>query len=999
MTHAPGASLFNAAAPRIFTVDADRDFLQTLANAIVDHLGLDDPARLAGVTVFLPTRRAARTLADRFLDVAATNGAHAILPPRIRTLGDLDGDELIDFDGDPSDDVDLPPAINGAERLLVLASMAAARDKALAGAENWAAAIGAARELARLLDSLYTEEIDVSRLATLAPERFAEHWRKSLAFLEIVTDAWPQYLAAIGRMDPAARRAKLIDLQAARWRRSPPATPIVLAGTTASAPSVARLAAVIASLPSGAVVLPGLDRALANEPAAWDQIDDPHPQAGLYAMVQSLNARVGDVTPLPDTTTPSPRGALLSLALRPAEATDDWRRLTAALSEDKTHLAAAIKGLTLIEAPHEEGEASAVALIFRQVLETSGATAMLVTPDRNLARRVSLSMRRWDVDVDDSGGVPLSSATIGVYLRLVADWLHDETDPVALMAMARSPHAGFDLDPEHRRETLDRLDRRLRRLYLTNGHERLLALAAEDDCPPSLKAAIAAMDEARSIWRARGDGLASAVSAHLRAAERIAATAGADGGARLWSGAEGAAAADALAEIAEAADALAVKRADRYPDLFMQLIAGAALRRHSSAHPRLSILGPLEARLQSADVVILAGLNEGVWPGDPGGDPFLSRAMRVDIGLPSPERRIGLAAHDFAQLAAKPSVYLTRSKRAGGGPSTASRWLIRLKNILQGAGALAAVDASDTYEAWRNAIDANAAAPPAGPPRPTPPLDRRPDTLAVTSVETLMRDPYAIWAKNILRLRPLDDLGGASPSAALGTLLHEIFHTHAAANPTRPAADPIADLWAAFAARAGDYGFAPGDVALWRSSLQHTFEWFATFHADRLVVGAPVVLEGEGETPLEDVSRPFTIKARADRIDRLHDGTIALFDYKSRRLPSKKMDAAFSPQLALSALIASRGGFGPEATGPIAGFAYLRAVARERAKDLSSQTLGEDAAAAVVTAAKRTAALIEVYNDPQTPYLSQPRPQFVDAFGDFDQLARRKEWAVLEEKE
>lgn len=972
-------------APRYFSIEPGRPFLADLARGLIAVFGDDLPR----AEIYLPTRRAARALGDAILDARASAGVRASLLPRMRAIGDLDEEELAVFAGDAADELELAPPISATARSLALARLVAARDEAFAGHRNWPAAIAAARELGRLLDSLYTEEIDPARLDAIEVGDRAKHWDVSARFLKIVTTAWPAFLDAAGLSDPAWRRQRLIGLKAERLWAAPPAHPIVIAGTTASAPAVARLVKAIAAAPLGAAVLPGVDRVI--DPKAFDAIGDAHPQAGLKALLGEIGCGPADIRPWPGSEQASPRAGLLRLALRPAEATDEWLGLIARATHSDPGLAAARAGLSLIEAESEDAEASIVAMLFRETLETDGATAMLVTPDRTLARRVALKMRRWDVTIDDSGGVPFANTPCGTFLRLVAGFLEDPGDPVAALALVRHPLARLALDEAVRRRGVDKLDRALRGPRRAGGLAELTRDNENGETPnAAMLAVIAALEGAIGEGGAPGDEtVAKQMRAHLAAAERLA------GGRALWAGDDGEAGAALLAGILADEDGLNAVSGARYPDLFDALVAGAVVRRRNDAHPRLSILGPLEARLMSADHVILGGLNEGVWPQGAPADPFLSRPMREEVGLPSPERRIGLAAHDFAQLAASPHVTLTRARRAGGAPSKPSRWLIRLRNILDGAGALAEVDKSDLWRARAEALDKPDAVTPAEPPRPRAGKGRRPAKLSVTQVETWIRDPYAVYARHLLDLKKLEEPGAPVSAREVGTILHRVFERAAKA----PAPPPLVALRAILDEEASRAGLAGEERAFWSAALDEALDWFIEFDAGQRAKAAPFV-EQKGEMTIAAADGPFTLTARADRIDVTPEGAAEIIDYKTGQPPSEKQDKYFSPQLALTGAMLEAGGFPETGAKRLAAYRYVKVTNRKEndTKNLFERT-GDDARVASAEALARLEAWIAGFDGADAIYRSQPRPQLVRHEGDYDQLARRREWMASEDGE
>ncbi|MEO1135209.1 MAG: double-strand break repair protein AddB [Pseudomonadota bacterium] len=979
-------------APRYFSISSGRPFLQDLAGVLTRSLP-DAGFELADATIYLPTRRGARALVDAFVETAA--GA-ATLTPKIKALGDIEEDVFAldaGFSPGVEDELVLAPPIASAERRLVLARLIAEKDKTwFDGQRRWAGAVSAADELGKLLDSLYTEEIDPAKLQELAPDHLARHWRESLEFLEIVTEAWPAYLAGEGLYDPAARRVALISLETERWKKNSPSKPIIIAGTTGSTPVVARMIKVVASLPYGCVVLPGLDLASSDE--VWDVVDEPHPQSGLRALLASLEISRVDVRAWPASEAElHPRAGLLNIALRPAAASDDWRDWADTARDAGPEVRAALEKLSLIEARDEEREATAIALKFRETLETPGRTAMLVTPDRDLARRVGAKMLRWEVRVDDSAGAPFANTPCGVFLRLVAQWLCAPLDPVRLMAMLDHPLFGGGLGDADRDRARRRIDiglRGLRPVESKDGVRKKLGDICDD---PHVDQILKTIEAAAARWPGEMGSFADRYAAHLAAAELLSASDDAPGEERLWRGDDGEAGAVLLAQLQDGLGLITHDKPGEYPDIFTRLIAGGAVRRRAPTHPRLSILGPLEARLQTADVVILAGLNEGIWPRDAAIDPFLSRPMRRDLGLPSPERRIGLAAHDFAQLAAAPEVVLTRAGRAGGKPTKPSRWIVRLKNILKGAGLLSRIDESARFEALVSMLDRPEAISPIAAPQPKPPVAARPTALSVTQVEKLLRDPYAIYAAKVLRLKKLDPLGQAFDQRYLGMLLHEVLEAYARVTMAESAEACKEKLTSLFAEKAPAFGLNASHEPFWRQRATIAFGYLAQWDASRRQLGAPVILEGNGEADTLIDGASYRLKARADRIDKLGNGDAFIIDYKSGRAPSLKQVAAFSPQLPLTAVIVELGGFEGLAASSVAGFEYVQAM-HAGGPALTSGAQGVEAAQIIAEAREGLVNLFKHFANPEHAYPSQPRPQFMNDYGDYDHLARRKERAA-----
>ncbi len=986
------STIFSSATPRLFTIDAGRAFLVDLASVLRTSIDAAADTELADALIYLPTRRAVRALADTF--IAAAPGGRASLLPRIRALGDIDEDEFVVFEGAGADELDLPPAISAIERRLTLAQMVAAKDRAFDGQERWAGALSAADALGRLLDSFYTEEVSPDALETLAPQELAAHWRASLEFLTIITEIWPAYLTERGLMDPADRRVKLIDRQTAHWRASPPNHPVIIAGTTGSAPAVARMMKQVALLPMGAVVLPGLD--LASDDHFWDSVDDPHPQAGLKQLLNELGADRPSVAPWPHATTTSPaaitaRREVFSVALRPAATSDSWRDWAAAIKADRPALDAALAKVVLAEAADEEREADAAALKIRESLGTPGKTVFLVTPDRDLSRRVAMKLRRWDISVDDSAGVPFANSPCGTYLRLVARWLLEPSDAVALMAMARHSLFGGGLNGAARARAVNAMDSALRGLRPTGADGLARKINADKRNGPAAAPLLDELLGGLKHWPPSDAPFAERLMAHLRIAEQFASFDGEGGAARLWRGDDGEAGAIGLAPLQGAVAAITHDAPEDYAGIFDQLIAKITVRRRNDAHPRIAILGPLEARLQHADVIILGGLNEGAWPRDAAIDPFLSRPMRHDLGLPSPEQRIGLAAHDFAQLTAAPEIMLTRSTRAGGKPTKPSRWIVRLKNILKGAEALEPIEQSERYNALAQRLDAASEVQTIAAPTPRPPIDARPRDFYVTRIEKLLRDPYAIYARYILRLKKLDALNEPFGSRDIGNLFHEIFKSFVAEGAPSDAPARLERLNALYTDYAPQFGLTETHAPFWRDRASEALRWFSDWDAARAAIGKPVVVEEKGAWAFELDGLAFSLNAKADRIDRLGDGSAYIIDYKTGTAPTLSQTKKFSPQLPLTGLITVKGGFESLGAAAVAGFEYVRVVGRKGVKADDVGATGEKAAQHIADAEEGLYALLQSFNNPDTAYLSQPRPQYMDDYGDYDHLARRRE--------
>ena len=835
----------------------------------------------------------------------------------------------------------------------------------------------------------------------------ARHWRLSADFLNVAVEAWPARLRELGLMDVAQRRVALLRGLTEQWTRHPPDRPVIAAGSTGSAPSSADLLTVIARLPRGCVVLPGLDISLAE--AAWREVGEPHPQFTLSRLLERAGVSRADVVDWPPAV-PSASGRwrqrLISEALRPPSRTADWLEQIAALRAETTDetvdpIAEGLKGLNVITARTEEEAATAAALLLREALVEEGKTAALISPDAGLARRVSARLSRWGVTADSSAGRPLASAPAAVLAALVARLAVDPADPVTLLAVLKHSlvRLGGVGDLEAARYAVERFALRGAR---PSGLDAV-AVRLRERSPPNLDDAVAVVDTlSRAIAAARSpfvDNVATAEDATRAltvALEILCADASGAPGA-LWAGLAGEGLAGVLqAMINESAALPEVTRAG-FVDLFETLLAGETLRSGGASHPRLQILGVLEARLVRADRLILAGLEEGSWPAKTPIDPFLSRPMRVALGLPPPERRIGLSAHDFAQAASAPEVILLHAERRAGAPAIASRWLWRLETLASGAG-LDLPRRGDILD-WVRAIDAPLGDPPpslrtAARPAPTPPAASRPRILPVTDIERWVRDPYALYAKTILKLRPMDRPDEPVEARARGNAVHKAFEDFVKAHPGELPPDAHERFTDLVIAALEAEGMPAARMARERTLAARMALWAIDFERRRRP-GARLLVENRGSYAFDAPGGRFTITARADRIEARGDRADIL-DFKTGQPPSRKMvEAGFAPQLTLTGAILSNGGFDALQRHGAGDLIYVR-VSGGRVPGAEIQPSSGGADALVDAALRGLRRRVDAYDDEATPYLSWAAPQYMGRQGgDYDHLARLWEWHVV----
>ena len=846
--------------------------------------------------------------------------------------------------------------------------------------------------LAALMDEMHGEGVDPAAIAALDVSDQSGHWARIQAFLHILR---PYFDASADAPDVEARQRLIVEQVAERWQRHPPEHPVIVAGSTGSRGATQMLMRAVAGLPQGAVVLPGFDIDLPA--SAWAALDDPlhsedHPQYRFHDFLQQLGLEPYSLQGWTTTPPVNPaRNKLISLSLRPAPVTDQW------LTEgpDLQQIDAAMADVTLVEAPGPRQEALAIAMRLRQAAQ-DGETAALITPDRTLTRQVTAALDRWGILPDDSAGVPLHLSPPGRFLRHVGELLRDRLSADRLLSLLKHPltHQG----PGRGGHLL--LTRELELHLRRNGPphpqaEDLRNWAAKrgEDVAPGWAAWL--IENFTGQHRVETGSLTELTKAHMALADRIALGHGAVGENHLWRGDDGSEAQKAMAKLLENADAAGPMTATDYTSLLHRVLAGEQVRNALDPHPRILIWGTLEARVHGADLLILAGLNEGIWPEAPTPDPWLNRTLRKQAGLLLPERRIGLSAHDFQQAVSAPKVWLTRSIRSDDAETVASRWLNRLQNLLTGlpGGGEAALRAMRQRGADRlqlvQALEEPGRIDPAPRAAPCPPVAARPKDLAVTDIKRLIRDPYAIYARHVLGLRKLDPLMRLPDAMQRGTVVHRVMEEFIRQTGGTPQVCTAQHLNAVAAEVLAERVPWPEARALWRARVARVADWFIAREAVRRAGATPVELEARGAAMLADP--PFKLNATADRIDIDASGNLLIYDYKTGSLPTPAQQKYFDKQLLLEAAIAEMSGFGQLQPGPVARAVYIGLGTKPDEVDAPLDTETPE------KIWREFAQLIAAYMDPDKGYVPRRALHDTRDHSDYDQLARFGEWDITDD--
>ena len=915
-------------------------------------------------------------------------------------------------------------------------------------------------DLARLLDDMTLWQAHFRDLELLPEERFDDYFKITSEFLRIASEQWPAILSERGMSDPTFRRDSLLRKEADLLRIHGSADPIIAIGSTGTLPSTALFLQAIANLEKGAVVLPALDTQLdgatfegLQHTLKNDSAAHTHPQAILARLLNHMQVPVRDVLILGQAQQSMiMREKLLSEALRPAETTDLWIEPAHSLSKDERDMA--LSGVQVIIAQDEREEALAIALAMRETLENPDATVALITPDRTLAERVSAELTRWHIKASDSAGKALMRAQVGSFAALVSEVMHAQKPahiqallmhPLTRCGLTQTQHAlinhvlssgvfqglvpdqGFDVLQKHvvaqahaaqhdRRSPLPM--KRLEPNHWVLAGEFLSKISEIFQTALSIHAG----DETQSIsqWAQNHARACEALSKDENGISLV----DIQNGAEQWH-----ALIHELTQGLPERDIIDLKiTAFEYHQLmsaFMREIKVPIEEGELSPnqdHPRVFIWGLLEARLLKADRVILGGLDEQIWPPAAKPDAFLTRSMRLALGLPPPEQRIGQTAHDFVSAMGVEDVILTRAHKRGGSPTVESRFMQRLAAYVGEEAWRITKERGQQYLTIARELDRAHQTHKIKPPMPRPPADMQPQSLSVTEIETLIRDPFAIYAKHILKLNKLEGMRHQLEARDYGTWCHRLFETHFKIVSHQKAVDPRA-LWQTIVQKSFEpYEAFPQTCALWQARIAPVLEAYTLWDQQERSAATYIAIEAYARTTMMlDDGTAFVLRGTADRIQ-ISDQGAHIIDFKTGSPPSNpQITQGLSPQLTLEMAMLKRGGFETLArfassytSGNDLKLSYIKLGGSEHFKQThvkpsfpknTAQKVQEDIQD---TQAEDIPTLNDVIEDHwnnlgkllmrhrsgDIPFLSHKMPIKTKWVGDYDHLSRFKEWSA-----
>ncbi len=961
--------------PNIYGISVGHDFSNNFTKGFIERFKNCPPDYTTNITLYVNTNRMAENIKDSFLRLAPG------FLPKIYSIADLRHLAI---------EHPLPDLLNPLEEQLELNELI---KKYLEQSPNTApksASFDLAYELINLKNEMHSENVSVQKVESLSQADISIHWQQSLKFLNIIFDYWS---VEKPKESMESINSKVIYILNKKWAKNPPKYPIIIAGSTGSRGITQTFMKLVAKQRLGFVVLPGFD--FNQTKKVWDSFNrtagfEDHPQYRYYQLINALSIKPENMEKwISSEPNAIIRNNFVSLALRPAPVTDQWLEEGPKLG----NLTAVCAGLSLIEASTLREEASAIALCIRKAVEDNKSIS-LITPDHDLTRQVTAALGRWNLVPDNSAGQPLSSTPPGIFLRQVCNLIGQEVTAENLIPLLKNPltNTGAQLRGEHLNNV------REMEIKLRGGKESYLSILT------FLKTQIV-KDKTKNnntLWvnwinklfqdveNLKTDKLNNFVKNLIDLSENLSnGPTGQQG--ILWDQNSGELAKKTLNNLILAGEKIHIITCLEFKTIITSILNKEKNRETTNAHPLIKIWGTIDARASTTEITILGSMNDGTWPQITKIDPWLSRSMRKEAGLLSPERKIGLVAHDFQQGISGTQVIISRSKRLNDTPAIPSRWLNRITNLLKGLGedgSLQLIEMKNRGEFWVNMVkELEAPLKMKGHsqrPSPIPPLMARPRKLSVTQIETLIRDPYSIYARHILKLKKLQPLKQQATPLLKGNIIHKIIFKFSEKTKNDPTKINNGILEALTEKIFNEEVPWPAIRTIWKEQFRKVSPLFLEAEALRRVNTTPLFFEHPGSISFKEID--MTLTAIADRIDEKNSGELIIYDYKSGKPPTLKQINSFHKQLMLEALIAKDGGFKdiPAKHVTLVNYVSLHHVHPNTPKSISPEE--------IETTRKEFFALINHYKDPKSGYTARLRMEKVGFSSDYDHLSRYGEW-------
>lgn len=961
----------------VYNINARESFVDVLAGYFLERYK-NKPEELANILFLLPNRRSCQSLAGAFV---RKRGGQPTILPRMEPIADIEEDEIF-LSGNAEVLKKLKPSVNQLERVLNFTRMIMLKNKYGISDVSLSQAYALAQNLASFMDTVQNEDLDFANLKNIVPDEYSEHWQKTLILLQIITEYWPRILSENGKCDPAERKKQLLKAEMDFWCNSSQKPKIVIAGTTAAYPYLREVVKTVAEFEEGEVYLYGLDKYLDED--SWNSIDENHPQYELKTLLDFLNISREDITDI-NSGNITLREKLISEIMRPATSSGMWRKLSL-----QTLPKEAFNNIHLINCDDVRQEAKAIALIMRETLETAGKTVALVTMDRNLSRRVVSELRKWNIKADDSAGQPLSLSHIGVYFRLIGEAIAKDTMTSKITVM-KYPYTSCGKSRKEYIKEVYHLEHNLRKeVALTDSQKAIL-----DDFEERIR-------PLKELYETPTINLKDMLETHIRVAQSLADTDEKTGEKIIWRKEDGRAAANFFVNLINKSDELGPISSNDYLPFLTTVMTQQNVRLSYGFHPRIKILGPIEARLVNYDRVIIGSVNEGVWPKMPQSDMWLSRPMKKAFGMSQNEKSIGVCASDFAHLMHADEVYLTRSQKSDGTPTDKSRWWLRLETILEAVFGSDAKQKSEytfiyqqPYSLWAKNLDRCYKPQPIKAPEPRPELKYRPRKLSASQIEILMRDPYYIYAQKILHLYQLPSLDRSKEVFDFGTIVHETMEEFCREyNSSYYPSDAAEKLMSIGMRKFAEKNIEKEVVTFWQPRLKAFIDMVLEHEKECRPRIKKIYSETEGEIMFKRKGGDFLITGKADRLDETDEGCINVIDYKTGYgRSSSEIEKVTAPQLPVEALIVQNGGYKEVGKKNVSGMQYWALKGKQGFTD------EKQSQEAIIKIKEALQKLIDEFDKKERPYLTKPILGGSGQYGDYDHLSRFLEWSVRDDNQ
>jgi ATP-dependent helicase/nuclease subunit B len=952
----------------LYTIPSGLSFLDVFAEGVIEKYG-DDPLRLGKVHIFLPSKRACRLLTE-LLYAKYQNIYHksAFFLPHLIPMGEISLDDIEINDQPELENFNIPPAISALKRQFILGHLVFAWGKTQnIGLHRFDQAFQLAQKLAGFLDQLQSEAIPLHRLKNLVPDLYAKHWQITLNFLSLLSENWPKILEENQKLDPIERRNLLFESLIALYKSSPPSDPVLIAGSTGTFPMTTRLMQEVLKIKDGHVILPGIDLNLDEQ--KWQELRHQpiHPQHQLARLCQHNQWHRKDIQTWHGCARETPQSLFLSTLF--GSKTE--------ISKDFSFL----NDVNYLKCQDHDEEANVIALILKESLLDPLKKTVLITADRDLVKRVKANLSRWSIEIDDSHGTELIETKGASFLLLLFELLNNDFEPIMLLSILKHPF----LQPETESFLEDLEVTCLRGAHKPKISSLIQKMSLKNPIGEQfLITFLEATKELKNCLRQEQIDINELIVLHLKTAESIVKS-------LLWKGEDGLALSRFFKNLLHETRNLPRIDPVAYGLLLRQFLAKEVFRPLISSNSNIAIWGTIEARLQNVDRVILAGLNEGSWPPEIKSDPWLNKNMRETLGLPPIERRIGLSAHDFCQAFGTKEIYLTRSERINGIPQCPSHWLLKLENLLESLGLESTLSSKKPYLDWAKILDQPTDKVTISQPKPKPSIHLRPRILSATQIETLLRNPYAIYARHILGLKPLDPIQQEPHQAHFGNLIHKILETFQKNHPGYLMPDDRHKMNLIAQEQIKQHSLSPDLLFFWEPTIASILAWFFEQEQKRRPFIKNSLLEQKGQALFNLEGGSFIIKAIADRIDFYTNGNCEIIDYKTGQLPLQKdMLLGFSAQLFIEAFIALKGGFGQEINPEQLKLSLWRLKGKEDKAEIKD--IKEDLSLVLPEIAQNLIALLNHYDNPETPYVVHPYPDKAPPYDPYRHLSRIDEW-------